>query len=116
MRKTAFYQCPKCGNVFTSTTPATVNCCGEELQALVPKKASEEQKLNVEFIENDMYITSNHPMKKENYIHFVAMLTPESMTFRKLFPEWDLQIRIPFTRHGKMFWLSDDEGLLYRLI
>ena len=73
MKKLNFYVCPECGNVITAMTDAGVSCCGKKLKALEPVKASEEEKLSVEVIENDYYISSNHPMVKEHYISFVEI-------------------------------------------
>ena len=34
-------------------------------------------------------------MSKEHFISFAALLTGDSVMIRRLYPEWDLQIRIP---------------------
>lgn len=116
MKKLNFYVCPECGNVITAMTDAGVSCCGKKLKALEPVKASEEEKLSVEVIENDYYISSNHPMVKEHYISFVALLTGDSLTLKKQYPEWDLQVRIPGRTHGKLIWYCTDHGLFYQLV
>ena len=116
MKKLNFYVCPECGNVITAMTDAGISCCGKKLKALEPVKASEEEKLSVEVIENDYYISSNHPMVKEHYISFVALLTGDSLTLKKQYPEWDLQVRIPGRTHGKLIWYCTDHGLFYQLV
>ena len=116
MKKLNFYVCPECGNVITAMTDAGISCCGKKLKALEPVKAAEEDKLSVEIIENDYYISSNHPMVKEHYISFVALLTGDSLTLKKQYPEWDLQGRIPGRTHGKLIWYCTERGLFYQLV
>lgn len=78
MKKLKFYVCPSCGNLLTATADAAVSCCGKTLQPLIPQKAEESEKLSVEMIENDYFISSDHEMTREHYITFVALLTGDS--------------------------------------
>ena len=94
MKKTKFYICPDCGNLLTSLTEASVSCCGRKLEGKIPQKAEPEEKLNVEMIENDYFVTSDHPMTKDHYITFAALLTGDSLILRKQYPEWDLHFFI----------------------
>ena len=114
MRKMHFYVCPVCGNMITAMTNTGISCCGKKLQPLQPHKADEKQKLNVARIENDFYITANHPMEREHYIPFVALLTSDTLMLRKLYPEWELQVRIPIFSHGRLLWYCNRHGLFYQ--
>lgn len=116
MKKLKFYVCPQCGNVLTATAEAAVSCCGKKLTALQPEKAADGQKLSVEVIENDYFITSGHAMTKEHYITFVALLTGDTLVLRKQYPEWDLQTRIPRLGHGMLVWHCNQHGLFYQLV
>ena len=116
MKKLNFYVCPECGNVITAMTDAGISCCGKKLQPLEAVKAQEGEKLSVENIENDYYISSDHPMLKEHYISFVALLTGDTLTLKKQYPEWDLQVRIPGRAHGKLLWYCTEHGLFYQLV
>ena len=116
MKKLNFYVCPECGNVITTMTEAGISCCGKKLQPLEAVKAADEEKLSVENIENDYYISSDHPMLKEHYISFVALLTGDTLTLKKQYPEWDLQVRIPGRTHGKLIWYCTEHGLFYQLV
>ena len=116
MKKLNFYVCPECGNVITAVTEAGISCCGKKLQPMEAVKASDEEKLSVENIENDYFISSNHPMEKEHYISFVALLTGDTLTFKKQYPEWDLQVRIPGRTHGKLLWYCTEHGLFYQFV
>jgi DNA-binding XRE family transcriptional regulator/desulfoferrodoxin (superoxide reductase-like protein) len=114
MKKLRFYVCPNCGNLLTATADATVSCCGKSLQPLIPQKAEEGEKLSVEPIENDYFISTDHEMTREHHITFVALLTGDSIMLRKQYPEWNVQTRIPCFAHGTLVWYCSRHGLFYQ--
>ena len=116
MRKVKLYICPTCGNVVIATSEAAVSCCGRKLKEAAPTKASQDEKLMVELIENDFFVTSQHEMTKEHYISFVALLTADAIIMRKQYPEWDLSVRIPRIAHGRLLWYCSRHGLFYQEI
>lgn len=116
MKKLKFYYCTQCGNLVTATAEAAVSCCGKKLAAMTPVKAQEGEKLSVQKIENDYFITADHPMTKEHFITFVALLTGDSVLLRKQYPEWDLQTRIPQFGRGMLVWHCTQHGLFYQLV
>lgn len=116
MKKTSFYVCPNCGNVVTAMVDTTVSCCGKKLKPLEAKKAAEDEKLSIEMIEMEYFISSEHEMTKEHYISFVALLTGDSLVLRKQYPEWGLQTRIPAFAHGKLLWYCTKHGLFYQVV
>ena len=111
MKRTAFYICPDCGNVVAAMADAAVSCCGKRLEASQPQKAEGEDCLTVETVENDLFITSDHPMSKDHYITFAALLTGDSLILRKQYPEWGLQVRLPAVGHGRLLWYCSRHGL-----
>lgn len=113
MKKMHFYICPNCKNVITAMTDTNISCCGKKLHHLQPQQAVGNERLSVKEIENDFYITSNHPMERDHYISFVALLTGDSIMLKKQYPEWELQIRIPIFAHGSLFWYCQKHGLFY---
>ena len=114
MRKMLFYVCPTCGNIITSIAEVNSFCCGKKLTPLLPQKAAESERLSVELIENDYFITSEHPMTREHYITFVALLSGDSIMLRKQYPEWNLQVRIPKFARGRLLWYCSEHGLFYQ--
>lgn len=116
MKKVKLYICPNCGNVVTAISEAAVSCCGRKLKEATPTKASQDEKLMVELIENDFFVTSQHEMTKEHYISFVALLTADAIIMRKQYPEWDLSVRIPRIAHGRLLWYCSRHGLFYQEI
>lgn len=114
MKKLKFYVCRECGNIITSASEAAVSCCGSRLSALEPKKAEDSEKLRVEDIGGEWYITSDHEMTKEHYISFAAYISDSSMMMFRQYPEWGLSITIPMYRSGRLVWYCSRCGLLYQ--
>lgn len=111
MKKLQFYSCPDCGNIITAMTATSLSCCGRKLQPLQPKRATEHERLVVEKVEDDFYITTAHPMERGHYIAFVALLSGDSIMLRKQYPQWELQVRIPIFAHGRLLWYCNKHGL-----
>ncbi len=114
MKKTRFYICPVCGNILTSSAEASVCCCGKKLAPLEMRKAHDDEKLSAELIENEFYISSAHEMTKEHYISFVAVLSGDTLLIRKLYPQWDMQTRIPRIPYATLVWHCTKHGLMYQ--
>lgn len=116
MKKLNYYACPVCGGLTFCIGAAEVSCCDRRLSPLSPRKAGADERLQVEEVENDWFITSRHPMRKEDYISFVAFATGDRLQVVKQYPEWDLQLRIPRRGHGMLLWYAQADGLLYQLL
>ena len=116
LKKSHFYVCKTCGNIVVSTTETPIFCCGKRLSSLKAKKATEEEKLTIEKMDNEYYISCNHSMTKDHYISFVVLLSGDSLLIRKLYPEWDLSLRLPFFPHCLVFWYCTKDGLYYQNI
>lgn len=116
MKKSKYFVCPVCGNITVSTGSPQIFCCGRALEPLALQKASGTQKLTVQKIEDDWYITSDHPMQKDNYISFIAFATGDKLQMVKQYPEWDLQCRLPNRGLGMLIWYSAKEGAFYQYL
>ena len=116
MKNASYYVCPHCHNLVISTGKGEVSCCGRKLSAEKLQKAKDSEKLMVTIIEDDWYITSDHPMDKDNYISFVGLITSDHLQIIKQYPEWNLALRIPKRGHGILLWYSLLDGLFYQLI
>ena len=116
MKKTKFYVCPICGNIITASENTNVSCCGRKLEGLEEKKNVDEE-IKIERVDGtELYISSSHPMTKDDYISFFSYVTSDSLLLKKLYPEWGVDIRFPWLGHGKILWYSEKEGLKYKLI
>ena len=116
MKNTVFYICPVCGNLIFSASPAGVQCCGRTLEPQKPRKAEEHQRLHTEPVEDEWYITTDHPMTKTEHIAFAALLSGGSLRVWRQYSEWDFQLRLSRREHGLLVWYSTRDGLLYQLI
>ena len=116
MKKLAFYICPQCNNLITATGDANISCCGKRLEALAAAKANEHHLLTVEPVEDELYVTASHEMKKEHYLSFVAYVTGDKVLIVKQYPEWTMQFRFHKFGHGKLYFYCTNHGLFYQLI
>ena len=111
MARGKFYVCPLCGNVIFAAGNAEISCCGIHLPPLDAETVDEAHGVNVELIENEYYITMDHPMAKEHYISFLAHVTGERVQIVKWYPEQNAETRIPRVRRGKLYGYCNLHGL-----
>jgi len=116
MKKATYYVCPVCGGMTVTTGQGDLSCCGRRLTALTPKKAAEGEKLCLEKVEDEWFITSDHPMTKTHHIAFVAFASGDQLQLHRRYAEWDLQLRIPMRSHGVLLWYCTEHGLFYQYI
>ena len=116
MNKLKFYVCPQCGNLMTATGNATISCCCKTLEALDANKAEEGHKLDIEPVEDELYVTTEHEMKKEHYISFVAYVKGDRALIMKQYPEWNMQFRFRKSGHGKLYFYCTKHGLFYQIV
>lgn len=111
MKHLTFYVCPTCGNLLFALNDAQVSCCGQKLAALQPQKADAEHALTVQPMDGELFVSSAHEMTKAHSITFVALLTGDALTVKKLYPEWGLETRLPFAARGMLVWYCTRHGL-----
>ena len=111
MVKGKFYVCPVCGNVIQTTGEAVISCCGITLPPLESEVPDEEHSLNIETIEDEYYVTLNHPMTKEHYISFIAAISDQGVQLVKLYPEANAQARFKISRVRKIYAYCNRHGL-----
>ena len=114
MKRLNFYVCKECGNIITATGEASVTCCGSRLMPLEPKKAEGADMLKVEDMGGELFVTAGHEMKKEHYISFAAYVSDSTAMVFRQYPEWDMQVRLPLYRSGRLVWYCTKHGLFYQ--
>lgn len=112
LRKLSFYICPSCGNLITSTTETAVSCCGKILSAAVRKRAEDD--ITVELIDREYHFSSNHEMTREHYISFFALVSSDQLLLKKLYPEWDVDLHLPYIPGAFLVWHCSRHGLFYQ--
>ena len=93
MLRSVFYVCPVCGNAVLATGEAVISCCGVTLPPAEPEPEDPAHQLHVEVVEDEYYVTLDHPMTKEHYISFLAAASDKEMQFEKLYPEGGSEAR-----------------------
>ena len=113
MLRSGFYVCPVCGNVIYSLGAASISCCGitlPTLEAEVPEEGGPHAPAFA-LIEDDWLITLEHPMEKDHFISFIALVTMDAVTLRKLYPEQAARVRIPASGGGWLYVCCNRHGL-----
>ena len=126
-----FYVCPVCGNVIQSIGEAVISCCGITLPPAIPEPADDVRTtsepagddrvvpgsaddahfMNVEIVEDEYYVTLDHPMTKDHYISFIAALSDQGIQFVKLYPEGNAEARFKRSRVEKLYAYCNRHGL-----
>ena len=111
MKKTTFYVCPVCGNIVHSVGEIAVSCCGVTLPPLAAEKADEAHRLSVTPVEDEWFVEGEHPMEKDHFLSFVALVQSERLTLVKWYPEGAAQARFPRRGHGILYAYCTKHGL-----
>ena len=109
--RSKFYVCPICGNVIHCNGEAVVSCCGVTLPALEAEEPDEDHVLGIENVEDEHFITVEHPMTKGHYISFVAFVTTDRVQMVKLYPEGNAQTRLQLRGRGFLYLYCNQHGL-----
>lgn len=112
MLRSKFYVCPVCGNVIHTTGDALISCCGITLPVLEAEEADELHHILEEQVEDEYFITIDHPMTKEHYISFVAYLTSDRFQMVKFYPEGNAEVRFPRRGRGVLYFYCNRHGLM----
>ena len=104
MLRTKFYVCPLCGNILHSTGNAVISCCGITLPPLEAEEPDEEHTVSIETVEDEHYITLDHPMTKQHYISFLAYATSDRFQLVKFYPEGNAQTRLQLRGRGILYF------------
>jgi DNA-binding XRE family transcriptional regulator len=105
------YVCPVCGNVIRTVGEAVVSCCGLTLPPCEPEPADAEHPIRVQRVEDEYWVTVDHPMTKEHSISFLAAVSDHGMQFVKLYPEGPAEARFRIDRVAKVYAYCNRHGL-----
>ena len=111
-----FYVCPICGNVIHTTGEAVMSCCGITLPPLEAEETDDSHTIAIENVEDEKFITINHPMSKKHYISFIAYVTSDKIHFVKLYPEGNAETRIQFRGKGYLYIYCNKHGLMKKRV
>lgn len=112
IKKIRFYVCPTCGNVLTSSSRASVFCCGRKLEPLMPKEQLDNHQMNIQEIDGEHYISIEHEMRKDHFISFIAYVGYDIILLKRLYPEQSASVGIPAVgRGGRLYAYCTRHGL-----
>ena len=107
-----FYVCPICGNVIHALGEGSFSCCGVQLVPCEAEDADGDNAIAVERIEDEWYVTLNHPMQKDHYISFIAYVTMDGVMLKKLYPEQEAAARFRMGASGIIYAYCNRHGLM----
>ena len=111
MLKSRFYVCPVCGNVLHATGEAVISCCGIVLPPLEPEAPDAGHAIRVEPVEDEYYVTLDHPMAKDHYLTFLAAMYDNGVHIVKLYPEGSAEARFRRSRLQRLYACCNRHGL-----
>ena len=111
MTRCKFHVCPVCGNVVQSTGEASISCHGIELLPLEADSTDERHAMHVERIENELFVCIEHPMTKQHYISFIAVVSPDRVQLLKTYPESDAEARFMIDQIDAIYAYCNKDGL-----
>ena len=116
MLRSKFYVCPLCGNVIHTLGSAVVSCCGITLPPLEAEAPDEDHVVTIENVEDEHFITVNHPMTKQHSISFIASVTSDRFQMVKLYPEGNPETRLQLRGRGYLYYYCNRHGLYRKKI
>lgn len=116
MLRSKFYVCPLCGNIVRTVGDTLISCCGITLPPLEADDIDDDHKIIIEKVEDEHFLTINHPMSKEHYISFVAYLTTDREQFMKFYPEGNAETRMQFRGRGYLYIYCNKHGLMKKKV
>ena len=112
-------KCKSCGAMVKVLKDCTcencgIKCCGEEMEILVPNsvEASLEKHIpTYEKVEDEIFVKVNHPMEKEHYIEWVALVKDNKEYTVNLYPEQNAECRFKYIPGSTIYVYCNKHGL-----
>ena len=114
--RSKFYTCPVCNNIIRSMGDAIISCCGITLPPLEAEEVDTDHGINIEKVEDEIFVTVNHDMTKQHHISFMAYLTIDRVQFVKLYPEGNAETRFNPRGSGYLYLYCNKHGLMKKKI
>ena len=111
MLKSRFYACPVCGNILFARGEALISCCGIQLPALEAEEPDPAHGMTVQRVEDEIFVSSDHPMSKDHSMLFIAYMTPDCCETRVLYPEGNAEARFFYRGGGWLYTYCNRHGL-----
>ena len=112
MLRSKLYVCPVCGNIIHTIGEAVIACCGVTLPPLEAEEPDDAHQVTIAAVEDEQFITMDHPMTKQHYISFLAYVTSDQFQLIKLYPEGNAEHRFRFRGSGYLYLYCNHHGLM----
>ena len=93
-----------------------ISCCGIQLPALDAEEPDEAHGVKAERVEDEIYVSADHPMSKDHYCSFIAYMTPDDCEIKALYPEGNAEARFFFRGGGWVYTYCNRHGLFRRKV
>ena len=118
-KNTVFYRCPICGNIIGLIDGDIMHmrCCGKEMERLEAntEDAALEKHVPVyERSEDEIVVRvgdTSHPMEKEHYIMWIAVVSDNQTTRVRLYPEQEPLARFKYISGSTIYAYCNKHGL-----
>lgn len=117
--RSKLYVCPVCSNVLFSSGSAVVSCCGiplPEFDLRTAEDVDDAHRLTLKLVEDELYVTAQHPMTKTHNLSFLACLTADRLQLVKLYPEGSAECRFPLRGRSTLYLYCNHHGLMKQRI
>lgn len=111
MLRSKIYVCPVCGNVILATGEAVVSCCGITLPPQEAEEADAEHPIRMEIMEDEYFVSVQHPMTKEHYLSFLLAVSDQGTQFVRLYPEGNAEARFKINAVEAVYSFCNRHGL-----
>lgn len=88
-----------------------VSCCGITLPALEAKDADDNHAITIETVEDEHFVSIDHPMTKQHFISFAAFVATDRFQMVKFYPEGSAETRLQLRRQGYLCYYCNRHGL-----
>jgi len=113
------YICKDCNNIVEVIDGKITNlvCCGksmEKLTANITDGAKEKHLPVYEKVEDELLVKVGeieHPMEKDHYIMWIALVTDNKTIRVKLYPEQATETRFPYIKGAEIYAYCNKHGL-----
>lgn len=109
--KASFYVCPVCQNVVWSLGKAHVSCHGVTLEPLTAQNANATHSAQISVVEDEYYVTFDHPQQKSHYLGFIAAVYYDKICVQKLYAEQNAEARFKIAGLKNLYVYCNEHGV-----
>ena len=113
--KICINKCLKCGNIVkVFNENVKIKCCDSQMEILKTNStdASKEKHIpEYKIVEDEIFVTVNHPMDKEHFIEWIALVYENREYIIHLYPEQNAECRFKYIPGSTIYAYCNKHGL-----